>query len=65
MEIKSRDGFNILISNLCFPPDIKVDIYLFIVYLTTLSVSQDYLASNEKMIVNNVMERMWKEAVVA
>jgi hypothetical protein len=25
----------------------------------------DYIASNERMIVNNELERMWKEAVVA
>jgi hypothetical protein len=38
----------------------QMSIYLFIVYLTTLSVSQ-----NERMIVNNKLERMWKEAAVA
>jgi hypothetical protein len=39
--------------------------FLSIVYLTTLSVSQTFLASNERMIVNNELKRMWKEAVVA
>jgi hypothetical protein len=33
--------------------------YLFMVYLTTLSVSQA-IASNERIIVNNELERMWK-----
>jgi hypothetical protein len=27
--------------------------------------SSDYTASSEKMIVNNELERIWKEAVVA
>jgi hypothetical protein len=26
--------------------------------------SSDYIASNERMIVNNELERIWKEAVV-
>jgi hypothetical protein len=43
---------------------VKEVIYLFLVYLTTLSVSE-YMASNERLIVNNELEMMWKEAVVA
>jgi hypothetical protein len=39
-------------------------IYLFIVYLTTLSVSR-LLASDERMTESNKLESMWKEAVVA
>jgi hypothetical protein len=40
--------------------------YLFIYSLFNDNFSiSDYIASNEKMIVNNELERMWKEAVVA
>jgi hypothetical protein len=40
--------------------------YLFICSLFNDAFSiSDYTASNERMIVNNELERMWKEAVVA
>jgi hypothetical protein len=41
-------------------------IYLFIhsLFHDAFSIS-DYIVSNERMIVNNEMERLWKEAVVA
>jgi hypothetical protein len=41
-------------------------IYLFICSLfnNTFSISE-YIASNERMIVNNELERMWREADVA
>jgi hypothetical protein len=43
---------------------VHIILLIFIVYLTTLSVSH-YIASNERIIVNNELERMWKEAVMA
>jgi hypothetical protein len=45
----------------------KLDlIYSFIYSLFDEAFSiSDYTASNERMIVNNVLERMWKEAIVA
>jgi hypothetical protein len=33
-------------------------------YLATLSVAQDFIASNDWMMVNSELERAWKEAVV-
>jgi hypothetical protein len=39
-------------------------IYLFIVYLTMLSVAQTFLASMIGLM-NNELERMWKEMVMA
>jgi hypothetical protein len=44
----------------------NVFIYLFTYSLFNDAVSiSDYIASNERMIVNNELERMWKETVVA
>jgi hypothetical protein len=40
-------------------------ISVFAVYITTLPVAQDYMALNKTMIVNNDLERMWSETVVA
>jgi hypothetical protein len=40
-------------------------ISVFAVYLMTLPVAQDCTASNKRMIVNNDLERMWSETVVA
>jgi hypothetical protein len=40
-------------------------IYLFVVYLTTLFQSLDHLASSERVILNNELEMIWKEAIVA
>jgi hypothetical protein len=42
----------------------KILIYLFIVYLTTLCSNADYTAPNEKVKVNDELERIWKEAMV-
>jgi hypothetical protein len=43
-----------------------VFIYLFIYSLFNDAFSiSDYIASNKRMIVNNELERMWKETVVA
>jgi hypothetical protein len=38
---------------------------LFSVYLTTLSVAQTVQHQPTGRLVNNELERMWKEAVVA
>jgi hypothetical protein len=35
------------------------------VYLTIISVSQEYTASNVRIIVDNELERMWGKSVVA
>jgi hypothetical protein len=40
-------------------------IYLFVAYLTTLSVFSDCTASNVRMVVNNELERIWKGVVAA
>jgi hypothetical protein len=42
----------------------RMFVYLFVVYLTTLFSDSDNRASNE-VIVNDELERIWKEAVVA
>jgi hypothetical protein len=40
--------------------------YLFIYSLFKNAFSSsDYIASNERIMVNNELERMWKEAVIA
>jgi hypothetical protein len=39
-------------------------ILIYNLFNDAFSIS-DYIASNERMIVNNELERMWKEAVVA
>jgi hypothetical protein len=40
--------------------------YLFIYSLfNDAFIISDYIASNERMIVNNELESMWKEAVMA
>jgi hypothetical protein len=47
-------------------PIVPVGTCLFIYSLFNDSFSISYyIASNEMMIVNNELERMWKEAVVA
>jgi hypothetical protein len=38
--------------------------YLFVVYVTTLSVTQDYIVLNKWITLINEIERMWKEAVM-
>jgi hypothetical protein len=38
--------------------------FIYSLFNDTFSKS-DYIASNERMIVNNELERKWKEAVVA
>jgi hypothetical protein len=35
------------------------------VYLTAMSVTQDYVTFNDLIEVDNEMERMWKAGVVA
>jgi hypothetical protein len=37
---------------------------VFAVYLTVLPVTQDSTVSNNQMIINNKLERMWKETVM-
>jgi hypothetical protein len=37
----------------------------FVVYLTTLLHNSDYIASNERAIMNYEFEKVWKEVVVA
>jgi hypothetical protein len=39
-------------------------LYLFMVYLATLSIALNYIASNSKMVVNKESERVWKKAAV-
>jgi hypothetical protein len=41
------------------------NIYLSVIYLTTLSVTQDSTVLNGGMIVNNVLERVLNKAVEA
>jgi hypothetical protein len=40
-------------------------LYLFVVLFNDAFSSSEYIASDERMIVNNELERMWKEAVMA
>jgi hypothetical protein len=39
-------------------------LFIYSLFNDAFSIS-DYIASNERMIVKNELERMWKEAVVA
>jgi hypothetical protein len=43
---------------------LSVDITRFKVSVTKQSVTDDWKASNSRMVVNNGLERMWKDAVV-
>jgi hypothetical protein len=38
-------------------------LFIFIVYVTLLSVT-DIVALNKRLMVNNELERLWKEVVV-
>jgi hypothetical protein len=38
---------------------------LFVVYLTTLSVTQDYTTLSDSISMNNKLERIWQEAAMA
>lgn len=38
--------------------------YLLLVHLIALSVTQDYIALNEWTTMNNELQSMWKEAVM-
>jgi hypothetical protein len=40
-------------------------VYLFVVYLTALSQDLYYIASNERMIGEDELERKWTGAVMA
>jgi hypothetical protein len=42
----------------------KINFYLLFILCNDVFSSSDYIASNERMLVNNELERMWKEAVV-
>jgi hypothetical protein len=43
---------------------ITKNLFVYSLFNDVFSIS-DYIASNERMIVNNELGRMWKEAVVA
>jgi hypothetical protein len=38
---------------------------LLLVYLTTVSVGQEYVTLNDKIVVNNELEGIWKEMLMA
>jgi hypothetical protein len=40
-------------------------LFIFIYLFNDALSSSDYVALDDKMIVNNISERMWKETVVA
>jgi hypothetical protein len=46
-----------------WPKTIRGYVYLLIVYLTPPSIPQN-IASNEREYVNDILERLWKEADV-
>jgi hypothetical protein len=48
---------HIIIYGICY-------LFIYSLFNDTFS-SSAYIASNERMIVNNELERMWKETVVA
>jgi hypothetical protein len=42
----------------------KLHVCLFVLYLKMLSISSDYIASNEWMEETDKLERVWKEEAV-
>jgi hypothetical protein len=53
-----------VINRNCFGGELACLFLSFVIYLATLSLNSDYIASNNRTILNNKLERTWKEAVV-
>jgi hypothetical protein len=55
----------IFVNNMGKNNHVQLVIYWLMVYLMTLSVTKDYVAREVGQLMNNELDKIWKQTVVA